>query len=1049
MSLSNLKPTGLRPKSPTLALVLYLPCLVFAMANYGFAQTETATLSGWVTDQNKSLLPDVELVAQNIDTNYASTVKTNSVGLYIISNLRPGRYRLSATKRGFQSFVRDVELHVQDKVIVNLSLRVESIAASVTITSETRSIDTSPSLGTVIDRQFVGNLPLNGRSFQSLLELSPGVVLTKADSDSPGQISVNGQRANSNYFTVDGVSANISVSAEISPNQYASGSLPGFSTFGGVSNLVSIEALQEFRVQTSGYAPEFGRVPGGQVSVVTRSGTNQFHGGVFNYFRNDVLDANDWFANSRALKRAALRQNDFGGVLGGPVVKNRTFFFFSYEGLRLRQPQTRLVTVPSVAARRNAPVTIKPFLEAFPIPNGTTFASGFAEFSGSYSDPSTLDATSLRIDQMLAAPLSIFGRFDYSPSGSKLRRSALSSVTTSRFSSETLTLGATWAITTTTSDEFRTNWSRTKGASFTNNDNFGGAVPPPESLLFPASTSRRDSFFTLMLDGGSNSSIPVGENAHNIQRQINLVNNISMIRRAHQIKFGIDYRRLEPTFNPRKYDQEVTFNGLSGALSAVAANVFIQTQYSAPTLLFTNLSVFAQDTWRTTPRLTMTYGVRWEHNPAPSEKSGNNPFTISGLSDPATMSLAPKNTRLWKDTWVDFAPRFGVAYELFRKKGRETVIRGGVGMFYDLGNGLAANSAGFGIFPFSSVKMLFDVPFPLSASLAAPLPFSLSPPYGFLFVYEPNHKLPISYQWNIATEQSLGSKQTISASYLGAAGRRLLRQELLIQPNPSFDVVFVTRNAATSDYHAFQLQFRRSLLQYLQVLASYTWSKSIDTNSNESSFFNVPLTLIDLNRERGPSDFDVRHSVTAAISYDLPAPKWSSIVRAAFSDWSLDAIIRARSGTPVNIVTGTNFLFGLFDVRPNLNPGTPLYLKDTSVAGGRRINSAAFSLPPDGQQGTLDRNALRGFGLAQLDLSVRRAIKLSERTRLDLKVEAFNVLNHPNFGNPVNDLSSNLFGQSIQMLGRSLGSGGFAGGLNPIYQIGGPRSIQLSLKIHF
>jgi hypothetical protein len=528
-----------------------------------------------------------------------------------------------------------------------------------------------------------------------------------------------------------------------------------------------------------------------------------------------------------------------------------------------------------------------------------------------------------------------------------------------------------------------------------------------------------------------------------------VVDYLSIIAASHQLKFGIDYRRLSPTFDPRKYDLEVSFNGVDGALRGEAAEVFIQTQYLAPTMLFTNLSIFAQDMWRITPRVTLTFGIRWEYNPPPKEKNGNDPFTVKQVDDPSTIALMPRGTLLWKKSYDSFAPRVGIAYQLSNRSGWESLIRGGAGIFYDLGNGLAANAAGFGIFPFSRIKFLFNVPYPLSPDLAAPPPFSLDSPYGFLFTYQPDLKLPYSYQWNITLEQTLGNRQNISVSYVASSGRRLLRQELLIQPNPDFGFIFVTRNAATSDYHALQLKFQRRILAGLQALGSYTWSHSIDNISNESSFFNLSALLTEVKRDRGPSDFDVRQAFTAALSYSISAPTWSRIANVAFRDWSVDGLLRLRSAAPVNIITGTNSLFGFFAVRPDLRLGAPLYVKDRSLPGGRRISRAAFSTPPVGRQGNLGRNALRGFGLSQVDLSVRRQFNITERLDLQFRGDIFNLFNHPNFADPVNDLSSPLFGQSTQMLGRSLGSGSFAGGLNPLYQIGGARSIQLALRLSF
>src|SRR5262249_13329660 len=246
-------------------------------------------------------------------------------------------------------------------------------AASETITVEggTPLVNTqSGTVSTVIDRTFVDNLPLNGRSFQTLILLTPGAVVTTTAFDDQGQFSVNGQRADANYLTLDGVSANFGITGFLAMVQSASGALPALSASGGTNSLVSVDAMQEFRVQTSSFAPEFGRTPGGQISIVTRSGTNSFHGTLFEYFRNDVLDAKDWFVNFNGLKKPAERVNDFGGVFGGPIFKNKTFFFFSYEGQRLRQPTAQQTAVPDTTVRQQAPLAMRPYLNAYPIANG-------------------------------------------------------------------------------------------------------------------------------------------------------------------------------------------------------------------------------------------------------------------------------------------------------------------------------------------------------------------------------------------------------------------------------------------------------------------------------------------------------------------------------------------------------------------------------------------------------------------------------------------------------------------------------------------------------
>src|SRR6202041_1052703 len=287
------------------------------------------------------------------------------------------------SKIGFKTLIKpDIVLTVQDLLAINFTLPLGAASETITVEGGAPLMNTeSGSVSTVVDRQFAENLPMNGRSFQTLIQLTPGVVLTPNNEGAEGQFSVNGQRAASNYWMVDGVSANIGTGANFNAGNGVGGALGSFSVLGGTNSLVSIDAMQEFRIQTSSYAPEFGRTPGGQISIVTRSGSNDFHGTLFDYFRNNALDAKDWFTNFNGLPKPEERQNDFGGVLGGPVRKNKTFFFFSYEGLRLRQPSAQETSVPDAASRLQAPASMQPFLNAFPMPNGPELGSGLAQFN--------------------------------------------------------------------------------------------------------------------------------------------------------------------------------------------------------------------------------------------------------------------------------------------------------------------------------------------------------------------------------------------------------------------------------------------------------------------------------------------------------------------------------------------------------------------------------------------------------------------------------------------------------------------------------------------
>jgi len=336
------------------------------------AQSTNATLTGRVTDSAKALIVDAKVTAITAGTNFAYQATTTGSGEYYLANLPPASYRIEIEKVGFKKLIKPiVVLHVQDTLSLDFELTIGDLSEAVTVESDALLANIeSGTVSTVVDRTFVENVPLNGRSFQTLISLTPGVVVTATRFDDQGQFSVNGQRADANYFSVDGVSANFGVTGLLQMVQTASGSLPALSVSGGTNSLVSVDAMQEFRVLTSSFAPEFGRTPGAQVSIVTRSGTNAFHGTVFEYFRNDVLDARDWFVNSNHLAKPKLRQNDFGGVLGGPIIKDKTFFFFSYEGLRLRQPVSQQSVVPDTPSREEAPAAMRPYLNAFPIAIG-------------------------------------------------------------------------------------------------------------------------------------------------------------------------------------------------------------------------------------------------------------------------------------------------------------------------------------------------------------------------------------------------------------------------------------------------------------------------------------------------------------------------------------------------------------------------------------------------------------------------------------------------------------------------------------------------------
>jgi hypothetical protein len=1040
--------------------------LGLVLARGATAQGTNASIAGRVTDPSKALIVGANVAAVNAGTNVRSEAATNGSGEYHFTNLPPGGYRMEIGKPGFKKLIRpNVDLHVQDALEIDFEMAVGSASETVTVEGGAPLVDTeSATVSTVIDHTFVDNLPLNGRSFQTLIMLTPGVVVTSTAFDDQGQFSVNGQRADANYFTVDGVSANFGVTAYFPLVQAAGGALPALTVSGGTNSLVSVDAMQEFRVQTSSFAPEFGRTPGGQVSIVTRSGTNSFHGTLFEYFRNNVLDANDWFAGYDQLPKPEERQNDFGGVFGGPIFKDKAFFFFSYEGLRLRQPSTQETVVPDSPSRQQAPIAIQPYLNAFPVANGTELGGGLAQFNASYSNPSSLDASSIRLDQVINSKISLFGRYDYSPSSFSERGplaapfTVLSESEPISSSVQTLTVGVTELIKPAISNEVRANYSNQRASESYALDNFGGAVPLSDSVLFPSPDTSANAALEFYVAGAG--LYGKGELATDEQRQVNIIDNISMIKGGHQMKFGVDYRWLSPFSTPFQYRQFAEFSGVtcpappascSGyALDGTAA--FAEASaYQSDALLSRNFSFYGQDTWKITHRFRLTYGLRWDIDPPLKGKNlANDPFTVTGLNDPATIALAPRGTPLYQTTYGNVAPRVGVAYQLGRAANWTSVIRGGFGTFYDLGSGPFGGASSY--FPYSASNYFFDTAFPLSAQDAAPPAPTVNPPVSTIIVAEPDLKLPRTYEWNVAWEQSLGNSQSLSLTYVGAIGRDLLRVSNLFDPNSDFGQVNVTDNSATSNYNALQVKFERRLSRGLQVLASNTWSHSIDISSTDafSNYLSTPNTVANPNIDRGNSDFDIRDAFTAGVTYNLPSPESSRIVHAALGGWSADSFIFARTAPPVDVVGATEFEDGIaLDPRPDVVPGVPLVLYGAQYPGGKAFNPAAFAPPPTGEQGDFGRNVLRGFGAWQADVAFQRQFHITEKLGLRFRGEFFNLFNHPNFGPPDNTVTDPLFGQSTQTLASSLGSGGANGGFNPLYQIGGPRSIQLALKLQF
>ena len=530
-----------------IAAVLFVLSLVSPL----FAQEGSATLTGFVQDPTKAVISGVKVTAIDTATNQRFEATTSRDGSYSIVALPVGPYQMQIEKPGFKTILKvDLFLHTQDALQINFEMAVGSTSESITVTGDTANLNTTDaSVGTVIDRQFVESLPLNGRSFNTLLQLTPGVVIAPLfNGFEHGQFSIAGQRPDSNSFSVDGVSANFGTSTSGSVGQSGTGTEQAFSALGGTSSLVSVDALQEFRIETSSFAPEFGRSPGGQVILTTRSGTNVFHGSTFDYFRNTVLDANNWFSDAAIpqIPKSPEHHNDFGGVLGGPIRKDNTFFFASYEGERLDLPATGNIQVPyfgSAVPGCSPSAAITPFLAAYPQPNGALSpATCQGNFTGAYANKGTLDAGSLRIDHTFNPRLSIYGRYNDAPSQLVNRVYSLSTVDTSFTNTQTTTVGVNMALSSQLFNALRGNYSTQRAGSSFTLDSFGGATPPDPSVLFGSLPPSQTEAVFLPLDGTQDYFL--GPEVTNLTKQLNLVDDLSFTQGAHQLKFGGDYRAI-------------------------------------------------------------------------------------------------------------------------------------------------------------------------------------------------------------------------------------------------------------------------------------------------------------------------------------------------------------------------------------------------------------------------------------------------------------------------------------------------------------------------
>jgi hypothetical protein len=639
------------------------------------------------------------------------------------------------------------------------------------------------------------------------------------------------------------------------------------------------------------------------------------------------------------------------------------------------------------------------------LPNRPARPDGFTEFAASYANPARHDAASLRLDQRIGDKLSLNGRYNYAASSATERGAGAYSLNTlnrTTNQTQTLTVQADYTATSKLVINGRGNFSRVRTGSAYSLDEFGGALAPGIT---------RPNSFSLFDLNGRNAAFAIGAEVNGRQRQLQLQGEVAYISGNHALKFGADWRRLAPVVGVYATERATLYDGVNGALANNIARLnFWQRDAAGQRPRYHNFSLSGQDEWRITQRLTATYGLRWEINPAPSAETPNAP--------------------LWATAYGNIAPRAGLAWDLTGSG--KSVLRGGFAVLYDTGHAPTGEfwteSA-----PFVTGNVSFNVqPGVAILNPAAPL-----------LTYDPRSRLPFARQWHASFEQAFGS-QKVSATYLRLDGRRL---PIVVTTSNVTTLLREWSNAGESQYDALQLNFTRPYRNNLFTMVSYTLARGRDNAPQDTT----ARALFRSADERGPSDFDARHTLNGVVTYTLPAPLKTGWGNRLSRHWELLGLFNARSARTLNVIYGLPTIYGWLYLRPDAT-NAPFYVAENGL---RRVNPSAFVAPAAFRQGALGRNALRGFPLYQLDFALSREFKFTDATSLELRADAVNVFNRANFADPTGyDLSlghrfapavltPNLtFGQSSAVAGRSRS-------FNALHQPGGPRALQFAAKFRF
>jgi hypothetical protein len=1028
-----------------------------------------ARLEGTIADATGSVIPGATVTVTNAETGISRSVPTDGRGRYVFANMSPGLYSVEAAATGFKTTVRQgITLTVGAALVANMGLEVGAVTEQVTVTGEVPLVETRAStVAGVTDERMIRELPLNGRSFADLVKLEPGVIETRAASRGEmsghgAKMSIGGARPHQMSFTLDG--ADMMTRNNTTPA-------------GVTGGMMGVEAVQEFRVSSSGYSAEFGRNSGGAVSAITKSGTNQFHGTVYHFIRNDNLDAKEFFDEEE--DKPEFKRNQFGFAMGGPIVQNKTFFFGSYEVLLDRQGTTGTVTVPTADGRRGifpnetVPVdpSVVPYLAIYPLPNGSVNATtGLGDFTSHNQSDTDQHNFMVKVDHNFGANDFLTGR-TFFDDGTTFSLGGLRTVSNSNFTRiQNHSISYKRIISPTVVNDFRVSYLR-EGAS----NDFEMLNPAMEALSFiPGRAFGSFSVSGMQgLEGGPSSTTQWAQNL------FEYADDVAMTRGNHSMKFGGLAKRLR--YNSinvgRTYGQYI-FGNLRDVLAANANRY--EAGYTAHGMRGARQWMFGfylQDDWRATTNLTLNLGLRYEFITTTKEVGGR----VANLRHKDDPQVTVGDPWFLNPSLKNFAPRFGFAWDVGGDG--KTAIRGGAGIFFDQLWALYWRDSLNRILPWqvrvaalrSDMQQfgLTKIPFPNAINLYDIRTEKLSDPVAFLELmnYEPHQ--PYTMQYNFTINRQLTPSMSMLIGYMGAQSRNQSRNinansaapagidangERYWIPNsprrnPNFGIVLWREFDGTSNYNSLQLGVLKQLSSGFTFKSNYQYSRTMDQQSGiagSTDFNNTTSNTMDpfdRKRDYSRAAFDIRHYFVMSGLYEVPTAGLTGLSRAAFGGWKVSSIFTYSAGEPLTAAnsfdrTGAGIqVYGSQD-RPSLADGAstnPLLPNRREADENGRVqwfDPLAFVLQPAGYNGNVGRMTIQGPDFMTVDMSLEKEFPIAESKHVAFRWELFNMFNRANFDMPNRTIFTSATGRNANA-GRITGTRGTA------------RQMQFALKFVF